>query len=129
MKKNNLTLKETFAVALENYKKKEFSIAENLCTKILSIDHNHLDSLLLMSNIFAINRNFTKAKELLLKANEIQPNNLTILNNLGTACKELGKIEEAIKFYEKIIKLNPQHTNAQYNLGVVFYNLKEFKKA
>ena len=66
MKKNNLTLKETFAVALENYKKKEFSIAENLCTKILSIDHNHLDSLLLMSNIFAINRNFTKAKELLL---------------------------------------------------------------
>ena len=53
MKKNNLSLKETFKIALENYRKKNFSTTENLCKKILSIDSNHYDSLVLLSNIFA----------------------------------------------------------------------------
>ena len=129
MKKKSLTLKEIFTIALENYKKKKFTITENLCNKILSIDSNHFDSLVLLSNIFAMNRNFNKAKELLSKANEIKPNNLSVLNNLGTACKELGDSKEAMNFYEKVIRINPNHTNAQYNLGVAFYKLKELKKA
>ena len=58
MKKNNLTLKETFKIALENYRKKNYPMTENLCKKILSIDSNHFDSLVLLSNIFALNRNF-----------------------------------------------------------------------
>jgi Tfp pilus assembly protein PilF len=44
-----------------------------------------------LANIFALNRNFDKAKEFLEKAIEIQPKNTTILNNLGTAHKEFGK--------------------------------------
>ena len=76
-----------------------------------------------------MNRNYIKAKELLSKANEIKPNNLGVLNNLGIAYKELGDLKEAVNFYEKIIRINPNHTNAQYNLGVAFYNLKELKKA
>jgi len=129
MKKRSLTLKEIFTIALENYKKKKFTITENLCNKILSIDSNHFDSLVLLSNIFAMNRNFNKAKELLSKANEIKPNNLSVLNNLGTACKELGDSKDAMNFYEHVIRINPNHTNAQYNLGVAFYKLKELKKA
>ena len=38
-------------------------------------------------------------------------------------------VEKAVSFYEKVIRINPNHTNAQYNLGVAFYNLKELKKA
>tara|TARA_Y100000590_G_scaffold279132_1_gene313426 strand:- start:686 stop:2449 length:1764 start_codon:yes stop_codon:yes gene_type:complete len=127
--KKNLSLKETFAVALENYKKKNFLVTENLCNKILSIDSDHFDSLVLLSNIFAMKADFNKAKEFLFKANEIKPNNLSVLNNLGTAFKELGDIKTSMSFYEKIIKINPQHTNAQFNLGVAFYNLKDLKKA
>jgi len=129
MKKNNLTLKETFKIALENYRKKNYSMTEKLCNKILSIDSNHFDSLVLLSNIFALNRNFEKAKELLTRADEIKPNNLSVLNNLGTASKELGDTKKAISFYEKVIRINPNHANAQFNLGVAFYRLRELKKA
>tara|TARA_Y100000590_G_scaffold455811_1_gene605145 strand:- start:386 stop:2152 length:1767 start_codon:yes stop_codon:yes gene_type:complete len=129
MKENKFTLKETFTVALENYKKKKFLAAESLCNKILSIDPDHFESLVLLSNIHAVNGNFSKAKESLTRANEIKPNNLSVLNNLGTACRELGNIKEAMNFYEKVIKFNPNHTNALYNLGIGFYNVKEFKKA
>ncbi len=129
MKKKNLTLKDTFKAALEHYKKRNFSGTENLCNKILSIDPDHFDSFVLLSNINAINRNFIKAKELLMKANEITPNNLSVLNNLGTACKELGSLKEAISFYSKVLEINPNHTNANFNLGVLFFNLKDIKKA
>jgi len=129
MKKGNLSLKETYAVALQNYIKKNFGVTESLCKKILSIDANHFDSIVLLSNIYALNRDYQKAKELLIKADEIKPNNLSVLNNLGTAYKELGDEKESINYYEKIIKINSKHTNAQYNLGAAYYNSKNFEKA
>ena len=49
--------------------------------------------------------------------------NLTILQNLGTAHKELGEFDEAIKLYNKVLNINPKHTNSNYNLGLVFYKL------
>ena len=103
MKKKSLTLKETFIIALGNYKKKQFSAAENICNKILSINPNHFDSLSLLANIYAINNDFSRAKELLRKANEIKPDNLSVLNNLGTACKELGDSKESVNYYKKVI--------------------------
>ena len=101
MKQNTTTLKDTFVKALESYKKRNFKIAQTLCYKILSIDPDHFDSLLLLANISALNSNYSEAKELLSKANEIKPNNLGVLNNLGTACKELGDLKEAVNFMKK----------------------------
>ena len=60
---------------------------------------------------------------------KIEPNNLTILQNLGTAHKELGEFDEAIKLYNKVLNINPKHTNSNYNLGLVFYKMNEIKKA
>ena len=129
MDKNIQSLKTFFTEALERYKKKDFKTTEVFCYKILSIDRNHFDSLSLLANIFAINRNFDKAKEFLEKAIKIQPKNMNILNNLGAAYKGLGKSEEAINFYQKVLEIDSNHTNANYNLGIEFYKLKEFKKA
>ena len=124
MYKNKQSLKTVFTEALEHYKKKDFKTTEVFCYKILSIDRNHFDSLSLLANIFAINRNFDKAKEFLEKAIKIQPKNMNILNNLGAAYKGLGKSKEAINFYQKVLEIDSNHTNANYNLGIEFYKLK-----
>ena len=44
---------------------------------------------------------FDKAKQLLHKAIEIQPENVSAFNNLGTAYKELGDHKRAINYYNK----------------------------
>ena len=41
----------------------------------------------------------------MIKAVEIQPQNTALLNNLGNAYKELGKTEEAINIYKKVLKI------------------------
>ena len=125
----NKTLKEIFAEAFESYKKRDLKSAEIFCYKILSIEPNHFDSTFLLATISAINNNFDKAKQLLHKAIEIQPENVSAFNNLGIAYKELGDHKGAINYYNKVLEINPNHTNAYYNLGLVFYKLKEMEKA
>jgi len=129
MKKNNESLKDTFAKVLENYKKKDFKNAEVYCYKILSINPYHLDSLSMLATISAIRGNYKEAIKFLNKAIEFNPNNVTIIHNLGTAYKELGNFDEAINNYEKVLKINPNHTNTNYNLGLTFYKLRKLKKA
>ena len=129
MKKNNKSLKEIFAVALEYYKKKDFKTAEIYCYKIQNINPNHFDSTSLLATLEAHRGNFNKAKELLIKAIEIEPNNPGAIHNLATAYKELGKFDDAISYYNKVLELAPKHINAHYNLGLIFYQLKDLKKA
>ena len=129
MKQKNLTLKETFEIALQHYKKKDVKTAEALCNKILSIDQHHVNSTLLLATISAMNLEYKNAKKLLNKVADIEPNNLGVLNNLGTACKELEEYEDAQKYFYKVLAIDPDNTNANYNLGLVFYKLKDFQKA
>tara|TARA_B100000315_G_C14571251_1_gene585635 strand:+ start:40 stop:1806 length:1767 start_codon:yes stop_codon:yes gene_type:complete len=129
MNKNQTTLKETFLIAHQNYKKKNYEEAKAICYKILNIDPNHFDSIILLANLSALNRNFKEAKKLFLRANEVQADNLSVLNNLGTTCKELKEIKEAIDYYEKVIQINPDNTAANYNLGLIFQELKKLNEA
>ncbi len=130
MKNNNSrSLKEIYIEAVENYRNKNLKIAEKLCFKILSIDSNHFDSIFLLATISAVSRNYEGAKSFLHKAIKLQPKNLSVFNNLGTAYKELGDINKAINYYKKALEINPDHTNSNYNLGLAYHKLKEHKKA
>ncbi len=42
--KKNLTIKETYSLALQNHKKNNFKVAEKLCKEILIIDSSHFGS-------------------------------------------------------------------------------------
>ena len=112
MNRNSTTLKETFETARQNYSERNFKTAETLCYKILSIDRNHFESKTLLADIFSKTGDFNKAKKLLNEAIDIQPNNVSILNNLGTACKKLGETKNAIGYYEKVIQIDPNKISA-----------------
>ena len=129
MDKNITTLKDTYKTAYDNYKKGSFKVAETLCYKILSIDPNFFQSKLLLANISAKNRDFIKTKKLLDEVIEIQPDNVSALNNLGAACKELGEIKNAVSYYKKVIKINPNNANAYYNLGAICYDSRQLRAA
>jgi len=129
MNKNNPTLKDTFGTAYQNYRKGDLKTAETLCYKILSIDPNYLETKILLASIFTKKKNYIQVKQLLNEAIDMAPKNVIILNNLGTACKELGELKNAIGYYKKAIQIDPNNANAHYNLGAAHYDLKQLKEA
>ena len=127
--KNTKTLKDTYGVAYNNYKKGDLKAAEILCYKILSIDPSFIESKILLANISAKNRNYKETKKLLVEANEQEPKNISVLNNLGTVSRELGEIKNAVDYFKKAIEIDPNNGNSYYNLGAIYYDAKKFKEA
>ena len=77
-------------------------------------------------------KNFLSAIKLFKEILEINANDVSTLNNLGGVLKELTKYKEAIFYYEKALKINPQDVFANYNLIYIYEktnNHKEFEKS
>jgi tetratricopeptide (TPR) repeat protein len=56
-------------------------------------------------------------------------NSAIIWNKLGIAHHQLLLMDEAKKYYEKAIKLNPKYSEAINNLGTIHYSRKSYRRA
>ena len=101
MNKRNPTLRETFNLAYQHYKKKEYESAKSFCHKVLNVDPTHFESNFLLSTISAILGDFEKSKIFLNKAIEIQPDNVNAYNNLGNVELQLKNYDQAKNAYKK----------------------------
>jgi len=57
------------------------------------------------------------------------PDHLPTLYQLGAILANKGKCGEAVKYFEKIIQLQPSEAEAYNNLGYCYYSLGEMEKA
>ena len=128
-KKKNLTTEETFALAIENHKKNNLQIAENLYKEALKINPNHFESIYYLGALLAQTKRFDLAKPLLQKTIQINPNYVDAHYNLGNIQRELGEHQKAISSFEKTIQINPNYADAHNNLGVTLQELGEHQKA
>ncbi|MCC7429416.1 tetratricopeptide repeat protein [bacterium] len=70
-----------------------------------------------------------KGEKYLVQADELNPNHIPALMKRGRFYllkKELGK---ALEFYHRVVTLDPNHTEAYYNLGVACYRNGQTKEA
>lgn len=54
---------------------------------------------------------------------------LLILFNLGVIYNEIGDIKSSIKYYQKIIEIDPTYKDANYQLAIIYEDLGQIKKA
>ena len=127
--KKNLTIEETFALAVQNHRKNNLQVAEKLYKKVLNINSNDLQSNFLLGTLSAQTKQFDVAKKLLNRSIEINPDYEDAHNNLGNVLKELGEYQKAISSYEKAIQINPNYVDAHNNLGNALKELEENQKA
>lgn len=69
--------------------------------------------------------NFVKAEQALLQTLKLPLNNYEECStycNLGSVCIVLGKFDEALKFFSKAEKLNPENADDKFLLASVFIN-------
>ncbi len=55
--------------------------------------------------------------------------NVDLYNNWGCAVYQLGRVDEAIMFFKKGLKLDPEHKESHYNLGIAYGAKGMIKKA
>lgn len=74
-------------------------------------------------------RQYTDALSNLLKANELNPNNSEILNNLGMAYYFKGEKDLALKTLNEALKLDEKNSDARVNLASIFFKDGKFAEA
>jgi tetratricopeptide (TPR) repeat protein len=76
-----------------------------------------------MINYYLDTEQGDKALELINKAKEGDPSNISLVFTEGTLYDKMGKTKEAERAYLQCIQMNPDYYDAQYNLGVLYYNV------
>ena len=72
---------------------------------------------------------FDRALPLLRAAVELVPEDPEYYNDLAVACARTGRIEEAIRVWERLLDLTPDHSTANFNLAKALYNTGQYQRA
>jgi Flp pilus assembly protein TadD len=72
---------------------------------------------------------YDAAIPLLLKAKEKSPNDPDILNELGYAYRQVGKMETALQYYNQALEINPDHKEAREYLGELYLKKHDLANA
>ena len=63
-----------------------------------------------------------KAFAFFRKAEKENPNHLNVLNDLGTSYNLAGDPVTAVKYYQKVLTIQPAYGDALMNMAVIYYN-------
>jgi len=88
-----------------------------------AVQLNNLSSLLIM------NGNPERAIPILLYLENAEPNSFMINNNLGQAYFQLGDIDAAKKYFEKVLQKEKIHIQANLTLGIIYAKMNRNKDA
>lgn len=86
---------------------------EQIAKAVLSIYPNNIENLSNLSVVYMLRQEFSNALTVLHKAEKLDPGDAVVLNNLAFAYKNLGNKENAIKYYEMVVKYGDEEAQKQ----------------
>jgi tetratricopeptide (TPR) repeat protein/tRNA A-37 threonylcarbamoyl transferase component Bud32 len=81
---------------------------------------------ILRQGLELVGRDPEGARKLLVRSVEVNPSNVEGYFELGKLCSRLGDHHEAMKSYQKVIELEPGHSRALFNLGLLYAQRENF---
>ncbi len=106
-----------FLAGVTNFNFGNLEDARHYFQNFLNVKENDYNSLRYLAIIELKQGKAQNAKNLLSKANVYYPDNPALLSLLGISLMELGKIEQAKYFFEKVVSLTPGYGSALSNLA------------
>ncbi len=79
-----------------------------------------LTNLLHDGNFYYNTGDYKNAKKQYDRYLEIQPDDTTVLHNLGATLEQLERWEEAVELYERTIQIDPNNAGLRNNLGLAY---------
>lgn len=100
---------------LENYE-----LAAALFSKCIEIDENSAAAMYELSNLYAIQKDYTGAMMFAKKAVDIAPENIWYQYLLAQIYEKTGLLTKSADIYKGLIKSNPYKTELYYQLGTIY---------
>ena len=94
--------------------------AINCLIDALRWDPKNTHALTMMGNIFARAKNdISTAMSYYEHALEVSPEDHIAMNNIGANLLQLGKVNEAQRYFEQALSINERYPNTMYGLGMI----------
>lgn len=97
--------------------------------KTLEVNDNHYWAYICLGNEYTTKRKYLEAIEYYNKALSIEPNDTSIYFHIAWANSKLKRRQTSIDNYLKYLKFEPDDISALINLGIEYYQIKDFTKA
>lgn len=101
--------------AVADYRKQNWSKAEQACLKVLKLAPDQFDALNLLGIVALNTRRFGDASKWFERALAVNANDPQVQCNCGAALHELGRYDEALVRYDRALALNPDYSQALCN--------------
>lgn len=109
-----------YMLGLSAWKSGDLAKSEQAFNKALSVDPQHVKSLVNLSRVLIEQKRDDEAAERLSRAAEIDPESTDVYRLLGRTYHAQGKTEEAVSAYRRAIELNELDAWSMNNLGLMF---------
>ena len=76
-----------------------------------------------------IRKQYYEAATIYKRLSDENPRNATYFNRLGIALHQQTALTQALKYYQKSLKIDPKYADAQNNIGTIWYERKRYGKA
>ncbi|MGB5441945.1 MAG: tetratricopeptide repeat-containing glycosyltransferase family protein [Gammaproteobacteria bacterium] len=111
-KEYEVSLADAFRVALKHWEQHNPAQAGKICRKILKSQPNHARALHLLGLVIYKDGQNEEAAELIERAIKLRPDLKEFYNSLGMVQMVLGRYEEALGHYRKVLDMvDPEDTN------------------
>ena len=118
-----------FMLGLSTWKAGDLDKSQKAFETALSIDPDHLKSLVNLSRVLIEKKQYDEAINALMKAGDIEPNSTDVYRLLGRAYHAQGKTDDAVDAYTRAIELDDQDAWSMNNLGLVLLEKKRAEEA
>lgn len=102
---------------------------EQECIKLIAANPKDLNAFLRLSVYYLQRQKWSDAKEVLLEALKIEPDNDRVLNNLGVVWYKMKRYNNAVTAFEKSLQKNDNVAHRYANLGLSLSALGENGRA
>lgn len=118
-----------YMLGLSAWKSGDLAKSEQAFEKALSVDPQHVKSLLNLSRVFIEQKRHDDAVERLTRAAGIDPESLQVHRLLGRTYHTQGKTDAAVAAYRRAIELHELDAWSMNNLGLIFLETKRAEEA
>jgi tetratricopeptide (TPR) repeat protein len=118
-----------FMLGLSAWKGGDLPKAEKAFNAALSIDPDHLKSLVNLSRVLIEQKRFDNALDTLMRAGDIEPTSNEVQRLLGRAFYAQGKTDDAVEAYRHALELDEKDVWSMNNLALLFLEQKRAEEA